>query len=110
MDKVRFQLDEHIPHAVAQSLRRRGVDVLTAAEAGVLGAPDAEILERSRAAGRVLVTNDSDFLRLHNQRCQHAGITYCQQGARTIGELVTSLVMMFEVLEPIEMVDRVEFL
>ncbi len=81
MDRIRFQLDEHVPNAVAQALRRRGIDVLTAAEAELLGAPDADYLARSHAAGRVLVTHDGDFLRLHRQQQAHAGIAYCEQGS-----------------------------
>ena len=54
MDRIRFQLDEHVPQAVAQALRRRGIDVLTAAEAGLLSVPDAELLARSYATGRVV--------------------------------------------------------
>ena len=47
MNRIRFQLDEHIPHAVAEGRRRRGIDVLTANEAGLLGSPDVEHLARS---------------------------------------------------------------
>jgi predicted nuclease of predicted toxin-antitoxin system len=110
VDRIRFQLDEHVPQVVAQALRRRGIDVLTAAEAGLLSVPDAELLARSSAAGRVAVTHDSDFLRLHQQQHQHAGIAYCQQGTRSIGQLVAGLVLIYEVLEAGEMVGRLEFL
>lgn len=110
MDRIRFQLDEHVPLAVGHALRIRGIDALTAAEAGLLGLADAEVLNRSSAAGRVLVTHDSDFLRLHGQRYHHAGIAYCQQGTRTIGQLVASLVLIYEALEADEMKGRVEFL
>jgi len=34
-------------------------------EAGLLGIPDPELLERSFASGRVLVTQDGDFVGLH---------------------------------------------
>jgi predicted nuclease of predicted toxin-antitoxin system len=103
-------LDEHVPSAVAQALRRRGIDVLTAGEAGLLSAADDEYLARSYSEGRVLVTHDGDFLRFHHEQQQHAGIAYCEQGARSIGQLVSGLVLIFELLEPSEMVGRVEFL
>jgi predicted nuclease of predicted toxin-antitoxin system len=76
MDRIRFQLDEHVPHAVAEGLRRRGIDVWMADQASLLGAPDADYLARSLTAGRVLVTQDSDFLRLHHHH-DHADIAYC---------------------------------
>ena len=84
--------------------------MLTAGEAGLLGAPDVEYLARSQAAGRVLVTHDGDFLRLHRQQQPHAGIAYYEQGSRSIGQIVAGLVLIYEVLEPAEMAGRVEFL
>src|SRR5215216_4371094 len=60
---ITFLLDEHVAHAVAQALRRRGIDAQTTTEAGLLGATAAELLAYARRAGRVLVTHDDDFLR-----------------------------------------------
>jgi hypothetical protein len=37
---IRFHLDEHCSHAIAAGLRRHGIDVTTATEAGLLHAPD----------------------------------------------------------------------
>lgn len=55
---------------------------MTASESGVLGMPDAELLARSDIDGRVVVSHDGDFLRLHHRQ-QHAGIVYAEQGTRT---------------------------
>lgn len=109
MARVRFQLDEHVANAVAHALRRRGIDVLTAHEAGLLGAPDAEYLSSARRAGRVLVTHDGDFLRLHQQGAPHAGIAYSEQGTRSIGQLIAYVVLIYEALETDEIAGRVEF-
>jgi predicted nuclease of predicted toxin-antitoxin system len=108
--EIRFLLDEHLPRAIAQAPRRRGVDVLTAAEAGLLGSPDLEYLTYAVAEQRVLVTRDSDFLRLHEQQATHAGIAYCTHRARTVGQLVNSLLLMHELLDADEMAGRVEYL
>ena len=110
MANIRFQLDEHVPTAVAEALRLRQIDIVTSAEAGLRGASDVEHLARAAAEGRLRVTQDRDFLRLHRQGQQPAGIAYCKQGTRSIGQLVTSLLLIYEVLEPDEMVDKVEFL
>lgn len=99
-----------MPDAVAHALQSRAIDVLTAFEARLLGAPDIQVLDGALASGRVLVTHDSDFLRLHSQQHRHTGIAYCQQGARTIGEIVAGLVLIHEVLGQDEMIGRVEFL
>ena len=62
---IRFYTDEHVARAVVRGLRQRGVDVLTVPEADLLGASDDEHLRRARAEGRVVFTQDEDFLRLH---------------------------------------------
>ncbi len=62
---LRFHLDEHIDTAIADGLRRRGIDVTTTAEAGLRGAGDEAHVAFALSEGRVLVTNDADFLRLH---------------------------------------------
>lgn len=110
MANVKFQLDEQVPHAVAHGLRRRGIDVLTATEAGLLRTPGPEILARSYAAGRVVVTHDNDYLRLHRDGQAHAGIAYCDFGSRTIGQMVMALLLIHEILDPSDMQGRVEYL
>ncbi|MGH2534410.1 MAG: DUF5615 family PIN-like protein [Thermomicrobiales bacterium] len=67
MSSIRFQFDEHVSPRVAHALRRHGVDVLTAREAGLLNTPDAVILADAFAAGRVVVTHDKDFRRRHRE-------------------------------------------
>jgi hypothetical protein len=41
---IRFHLDENVSGAIATALDRRGVDVTTAVDAGLLGADDHEHL------------------------------------------------------------------
>jgi len=48
---MRFHLDEHIHSAVAAGLRRRGIDVTTAAEVELLGADDEKHLAFALAGG-----------------------------------------------------------
>ena len=64
-DSIKFYMDEHIPKAVTEGLRRRGVNVLSAQEAGMLGANDYDLLSLANKEGRVIFTKDADFLRLH---------------------------------------------
>ena len=108
--RVRFHCDEHIDSAVVGGLRRRGADVTTAAEAGLLGAPDEQHLEFARAQQRLIITKDRDFLRLSARGEVHQGIAYCQQGTRTIGQMLTSLIHIYEELTPEEVEGRVIYL
>lgn len=106
---IRFHLDENVHRAIVEGLRRRGIDVTTTPEAGQIAAADETQLLFSLATGRVLFTQDRDFLRLHAAGAVHAGIVYCRQGTRSIGEIIQGIVRIWELLEPEEMKNRVEF-
>jgi predicted nuclease of predicted toxin-antitoxin system len=95
---------------VADGLRRRGIGVTTTADAGLLGADDTDHVAFAVAEGRVIFTNDDDFLRLHDQGVAHPGIIYCHQQNRSVGEIIRALELIWEILEPDEMANRVEFL
>ena len=107
--QIRFYLDEHVHPAVAAGLRRRGVDVLTTQEAGMLSASDKEHLLLAVREGRILFTQDDDFLRLQTQGAKHAGIVYVRQRT-SVGYIVRGLMLIYEVLSAEEMKNRIEFL
>jgi hypothetical protein len=93
---------------MAAGLRLRGIDVTMTADAGLEGAPDEEQVSHAREQARVVVTHDSDFLRFHAAGVKHAGIVYSPLGARSLGGLIRSLVLIWETLEPQEMANHVE--
>jgi hypothetical protein len=107
---IRFHLDELCPAALAEGLRRRGIDVTTTPESSLKGAADVDHLAYGRAERRVIFTQDEDFLALHASGLSHAGIAYCHQEARTFGEILRGLVLIWEIYEPEEMENRVEWL
>jgi len=109
MAEIRFYADEHIPKAVIQGLRQRGVDILTVAEAGLLAANDVTHLRFVREVSRVIVTQDDDFLRLAAAGESHAGIVYAPQHT-SVSALIHGLLLIHRVLDAEEMVDHVEFL
>jgi hypothetical protein len=45
---------------------------------------------------RMVVTNDPDFLVLAQEDRPHMGIAYCDQGRRSIGEMIRRLVLLCE--------------
>jgi len=107
---IRFHLDEHISAGIAAGLRRRNIDVTTAADAGLIGATDVAHLEFAASAERVVVTQDDDFLRLHAQGATHAGIAYCQQQSMPVGEMLRRVILIHDLLASEEMAGTVEFL
>ena len=109
MARIRFLTDEHVPRAVAKGLRERGIDAVTAAEAGTLGVEDPRLLEDLKADGRVVVTHDADYLRLHASGVPHAGIVYASPDT-SIGGMIRGALLIAEVLDSDAMMNHVEFL
>lgn len=109
-DRIRFHLDENVDPDVALALRRQGIDVTTTREMKLLGQPDEIQLAFAREQGRVIVTHDTDFLRLARQITDHWGVAFCKKNARSLGEIIRSLVLIYQVLTPEEMVSWIEYL
>ena len=108
--EIKFHLDESVANAVANGLEHRGVDVTTSKVAELIGASDLEQLEYARMQGRVLVTHDDDFLRIHAAGTEHGGIVYVHQKRLTIGQTVLSLFALQRYESAESMAGRVEFL
>lgn len=108
--ELRFHLDEHVDPDLAAALRRRGIDVTTTQDEGLLSAPDDVHLAFTERTGRVLITHDADFLRLHAAGVRHAGICYCHPQARTLGEIIDAVLLIHGCLQRDEMEQHVEYL
>lgn len=109
MDKIVFYLDEHIPKAVAKGLRQRGITVVTCAAIDTLGYQDIQHLNLAFENNWVIVTRDNDFLVLHAQGIQHAGIVFATK-LLSIGEYLNGLILIHEVLGTKDMLNHIEFL
>ncbi len=69
---MKFYLDEDVPVAIADALRRKKVDVLTTAEAGNVHCSDRAQLNYAAKTGRCIVTrNVAHFVYLAEQAIQH---------------------------------------
>jgi predicted nuclease of predicted toxin-antitoxin system len=90
-------------------LRARGIDASTAGETGRLGSSDAAVLAQAKTDGRVLITADADYLRLHAAGVPHAGIVFARADA-SIGVIIGGAMLVAEVLTSDEMMNHVEFL
>lgn len=108
--RATFQLDEQFPHAVARALRRAGIDVVTADEAGLRSAPDLEVLAHALRERRMLLTHDPHFVAFHYAGQAHTGIAFREAERRSIGEIVERLLLIAEQYEVEELVGRLEYL
>jgi predicted nuclease of predicted toxin-antitoxin system len=107
---IRFHLDEHCDPAIAAGLRLHKVDVTTTRDAGLLRARDELHIAYALTTTRVIFTQDEDFLRHNAAGVQHAGIAYSAQQTRSIGQIIAGLLLIWEVYEPDEMANHVEFI
>jgi hypothetical protein len=103
-------MDQHFPRPVSDGLRRHGVDVLTAQDAGQCGLSDLDQLTFATSAERVMVTFDTDYLALHQAGVQHAEIAWCQEQKHAIGQLIQALLLVHGVLDRDAMRNHLEYL
>ena len=75
----------------------------------MLGASDEEHLQFAIAQGRIILTQDSDFLRLHRKEIIHNGIVYAHQRT-SMSEIIQGLILIHQVLTEEEMQNHIEFL
>src|SRR3989442_470396 len=106
---LRFHMDENVNPRIPAGLRRRGIDVTTTGDAALLHAPDEAHIDFARGESRVIFTQDADFLRLHAGGVEHSGIAYCPMGSRALGDIIRLLALMWEIVEPEEMRNRIEY-
>jgi predicted nuclease of predicted toxin-antitoxin system len=104
--------DECVDARAIDQLRRRGPDILTAADLGLLGASDEAHLSRAIDLGRVLLSSDHDFLALVRE-FQRTGRTFpgliLIQPHATTGDIVRGVMLCWAVLEASDMEHRIEW-
>lgn len=111
---LRLYMDVHVKAAITAGVRRRGIDVITAQEDGATRLEDIPLLDRATAMERVLFSQDDDLLAITRayqfQGTFFGGLIYGHQLAATIGKYVLDLEVVCTVLEPEDMVNRIEYL
>ena len=109
-----FYMDHHVPKAITNGLRLRGVDVLTAYEDGTSEYNDADLLDRATELQRVLFTHDDDLLSEAANRIREnvsfCGVIYAHQLRVSIGTCVNELEIIAQAGEPEDINGRVQFL
>lgn len=108
-----FYFDHDARSAIADGLRNRGVDVLTASEDGRLKADDENLLPRATELDRVLVTHDTRFHRIAKRwrgaGRDFSGILFATQNQSESGELIEYLMSIAHALTSADMLNRLEF-
>jgi hypothetical protein len=111
---LRLYLDEHVPQAIIQGLRLRGVEFLTAKDDGLAGFPDAVILDRATTIGHVVYTQDAEMLeeatRRGSEGVPFAGVVHAHPLRLTIGRQIDDLRRIATCGTPDDFANRVEIL
>jgi hypothetical protein len=111
---VPLYTDVHVPQAIVDQLRRRGVDVLTTHDDDADTVEDEKLLERTTALGRVMFTQDVRFRAMAEdwQRAgrRFAGLIFGPQSGGTIGQYVNDLEVISMSTEPAEWEGVVQWL
>ena len=110
-----FYMDVHVPRAVTNGLRRRGVDVITAQEDGDAATfDDPHLLDRATELNRPLYTQDDDLLAEAHKRqtegVSFAGVIYSHQLQSPIGKCVDALELIAKACDIDELMNRIEFI
>jgi hypothetical protein len=107
-------MDHHVPRAITNGLRLRGVDVLTAHEDGAGELSDPALLDRAEELRRVVFTQDDDLLteatQRQRQRRSFSGVIYAHQLRVSIGDCVRDLELVAKAGEPEDMIGHMLFL
>ena len=95
---MKFLADEHIELSIVTGLKLLGIDAISVNEAGKREYDDEEILNFAKENDRVIITRDSDFVKLHRNGAEHAGIVFISKFlaiGKIIGE-IEKISMLFE--------------
>ena len=108
---VALYMDHHVPSAITDGLRRRGVDVLTAWEDARSDVDDELLLTRATGLARVLFSRDLDLLEITagwlRQGRSFSGLVYAHQLQVSIGKAVEDLEIIAKVADPTDMTNLV---
>lgn len=98
--------DECVSAQIIAGARRRGTDIVTVQEEGLLGAVDAEHVERAKQLGRIILTEDYDFVA--DPGALERGLIFIKP-TTTVGDAIRHIVELATLLDPIDMEHRIEW-
>ena len=87
----RFLLDENVPSSIIELLRKKQFEVRSVIQAFGPGSSNGRIVEEASRSGEIIITLDSDFLKLHpNQRTRILIVDVHPAVPSTIGQVLDS--------------------
>lgn len=109
MPWLRLLVDEHVPSVAVTALRSNGFSVERAQDRFGESTVDRTLLDATTDLDRVLLTNDRDFVRLHED-VEHAGIVVYTTQTLEATQFVAGLRRIDDHLAPSDLYDGIEWL
>jgi predicted nuclease of predicted toxin-antitoxin system len=110
VETIRFHLDENVSPKIARALRGEGIDVTTTQESNLLAAKDETQYDFAQQHGRVLITQDTDFLRIASETYDHFGIVFSTMERHPHGKIILACTALYYSFTAEEMRGRVEYI
>ena len=111
---MKIYCDENIEAGIVEGLRRRNLQVVSARDRGDLGKSDEYHLQRASRLGAVIVTHDTDLLKIAHRWNQegrrHRDILYAHPLRLSIGQCIRMIELVAQLLSQQEMENHIEFL
>jgi hypothetical protein len=111
---LRYYMDVHVPAAITEGLRRRGIDVITSQEDGTRRSDDERLLQRASDLDRILVSQDEDLLAIASRwqasSLKFTGLVFAPQEGASLGRYIDDLELIGRCCEASEVASRVSYL
>ncbi len=109
---LKLYMDHNSHGGIVAGLRKRGIDLITAESDGMADADDEPLLQRAADLGRVVFTQDVDFIEIAGNWIESgrnfAGVIYARQMGLNVGVVLRDVELIATVLEPEEMRNWIE--
>lgn len=111
MTEIQIYADEDVNLAIVEGLKRRGIHAYSCLDFGNKGLSDTQQLEFALKKHFVILTHDTDFLRLvHTEGLLHSGIIFVSQTKMSVGEVIRSIEYLVSIFQLEDMENHIEFL
>lgn len=114
MPRLKIFTDENVDIRVSTGLRKRGVNVFSTIEKGLIGIPDIEHFKNASSKKAVIFTHDHHFIEIAKAFTKkgksHWGVIFVQMDKLSVGECIKRLSLYADILSADEMKDQIEFL
>lgn len=111
---IALYMDEQVPKQITLGLRQRRIDVLTVQDDGFTSTPDSLVLDHATELGRVIFSQDDDFLReAHYRQVEEiyfSGVIYVHQRNISIGNCIRDLELIANVYELEDFANYVQYI